>query len=118
MTNKKNPLSSDHEKIEHQESEENIVKNQEPISEYDEKSYADLQDEKKHLHVQQIAMATTLSERLKNGTSDKITLSDTLPATLKSHASEIYYYQLFDENIIDQRSMSDRLKRQIKDLFP
>jgi hypothetical protein len=62
-------------------------------------------------------MIDETSENSKDEVAKKIALSATLPASLKGNVAEIYYYQLFDDSVIDRWYRDVDFIRQEKGLF-
>jgi hypothetical protein len=62
-------------------------------------------------------MIDEASENSKDEIAKKVTLSAKLPASLKANVAEIYYYQLFDDSVIDIWYRDVDFVRQEKGLF-
>lgn len=71
----------------------------------------------KDLSIQSSVMIDETSENSKDEVAKKIALSATLPASLKGNVAEIYYYQLFDDSVIDRWYRDVDFIRQEKGLF-
>ncbi len=72
---------------------------------------------KKDLSIQSSVMIDEASENSKDEIAKKVTLSAKLPASLKANVAEIYYYQLFDDSVIDIWYRDVDFVRQEKGLF-